>query len=106
MSAAILHRRNHLAEQVEAVRAFALQIRYPVDWPTPVLPDEELAALGEFYQQERLWERGVRFLCFCHAPHLFGFHRPIEHDIGRNECRLLPRQRYVAACVARTWPIA
>lgn len=105
MSAVLRHRSDPLAVQVQAVEAFALQVRYPVDWPTPVLPNEELAALGEFYQQERLWERGVRFLCFCQASHLFGFHRPIEHDVGGNVYRLLPRQRRVAACVARTWPI-
>lgn len=107
MSAVLVHRKSSdpLAAQVQAVEAFALQVRYPVDWPTPILSDEALAVLGEFYQQERLWERGVRFLCFCQAPHVFGFHRPIEHEVGGNVYRLLPRQRRVAACVARTWPI-
>lgn len=106
MSVVLLRHSDPLAEQVEVVKAFAPQIRYPTDWPTPVLSDEQLAALGEFYQQERLWERGVQFLCFCQAPHVFGFHRPVEHTIGENEHRLLPRQRYVAACIARAWPIA
>lgn len=96
-----LHCRNSLAEQLEAVKAFALQIRYPVDWPTPVLPDEQLAMLGEFYQQERLWERGVRFLCFCHAPQMFGFHRPVEHAVNPPTfMRLHKKQRRIAACVA------
>lgn len=101
MSAVVLRRRDPLAEQIAAVEAFALQIRYPVDWPTPILPDEQIAMLGEFYQQERLCERGVRFLCFCQAPHMFGFHRPIEHAVNPPTfMRLNKKQRRIAAYVA------
>lgn len=84
-------------QQIKAVESFALQMHYPADWPTPILPDELLDALGDFFEQERLWERGLRFVCFCHSPQVFGFHRPVEHGIGKNERRLLTRQRYVAA---------
>lgn len=89
-----------IGQSVRAVEAFATQLRYPIDWPTPVLPDELLEALGDFYQEARLWSRGVRFLCFCHTPELFGFLRPIECGTEPNELRLLSRQRFAAARAA------
>lgn len=88
---------RRMCQQLKAVEAFVLQVRNPVDWPTPILSDELLAALGDFFQQERLWTRGVRFIFFCQSPRAFGFHRPVEHEVGANDHRLLTRQRYVAA---------
>lgn len=71
------HYHDMLARQLSAVESFALQMRYPVDLPTPILSDELLASLGDFFEQERLWQRGVRFILFCHSPKTYGFHRPV-----------------------------
>lgn len=44
-----------------------------IDWPTPILSDDELELLGQYFEQHRLWDRGVRFILFCHVPHWFGY---------------------------------
>ena len=75
------------------VRAFAIQVRPILDFPSPIIPDELLEAYGDFYQEQRL---DCGFEWFCRMPERFGFLRPVQCSVGEPTRRPLRMQRLIA----------
>lgn len=71
------------------------------------LSDQLLDALGDFFQESRFYQAGITFEQFLMCPRKYGFLRVFDHSINEpKNARLLPRQRYVAGCIARYCPPA
>lgn len=59
-------------EAASAIRALTQTDRFALDtsldWPTPILPDQEIEYWARQYQIDNLAETGLRFILFLQCP--------------------------------------